>query len=293
MLNSKIILLEPVLKTMIWGTESWGISAHPNGDCKVISGPYQGNTLSWLWSEHRELFGNVLMEQFPLLTKVIDAKRDLSIQVHPDDAYAKANENGALGKTECWYIMDCESETTIVIGHHATSYEELDDMIKTGRWNDLIREIPVRKGDFFQINPGCVHAIKGGTTILETQQNSDITYRLYDYDRLQDGKLRPLHIKQSMDVIKIPFDASSVNAVSQRTGWLEQLIACDYYRVWKGIVKGKEMLSLDAPFVLASVIDGEVMVDEICIKKGMHFIIPSGVTDVQLEGNGELIFSTL
>lgn len=293
MLNSKIILLEPVLKTMIWGTESWGISAHPNGDCKVVSGPYQGYTLSSLWDEHRELFGDVKMQQFPLLTKVIDAKQDLSIQVHPNDAYANTNENGSLGKTECWYIMDCDPETTIVIGHHATTREELEDMIATGRWDELIREIPVKKGDFFQINPGCVHAIKGGTTILETQQNSDITYRLYDYDRLQDGQLRPLHIRQSMDVMTVPFDAASVNAVSKKSGWLEQLIACDYYRVWKGVLRGEETLSLDAPFVLGSVIDGEVMIDKMSIKKGMHFIIPSGVTDVQLKGNGELIFSTL
>ncbi len=293
MLDSKIILLEPVSKSMIWGTESWGISAHENGDCKVLTGPYQGNTLRWLWDEHRELFGNVSMEQFPLLTKVIDAKCDLSIQVHPDDAYAKEHENGALGKTECWYIMDCEQETSIVIGHHATSYEELDDMIKNRRWNDLIREVPVKKGDFFQINPGCVHAIKGGTTILETQQSSDVTYRLYDYDRLQDGKLRPLHIKQSMDVIRIPFDASSVNPVSKKEGWMEQLIACDYYRVWKGVVKGREILSLDAPFILASVIEGSVRIEKMDIKKGMHVIIPYGVTGIELEGDGELIFSTL
>ena len=122
-------------------------------------------------------------KEFPLLIKIIDAKSDLSIQVHPDNAYAKEHENGSLGKTECWYILDSEPGTQIVIGHHAKDKEELMQMVEEKRWKDLIREVPVKKGDFYQIDPGCVHAIKGGTVILETQQSSDITYRVYDYDR--------------------------------------------------------------------------------------------------------------
>ena len=98
------------------------------------------------------------------------------------------SENGSLGKTECWYIMDAKPGTTIVIGHNAKNKDEVKSMIENGRWTDFIREVPVHKGDFFFIEPGTVHAIKGGTVILETQQSSDITYRVYDYDRLQDGK---------------------------------------------------------------------------------------------------------
>lgn len=217
----ELLLLEPVFKQMIWGGsrlkddfgydipgdntgECWAISAHPHGDCTLKNTEYKGKTLSWLWENHRELFGNVQGDRFPLLIKIIDAKADLSIQVHPDDAYAAEHENGSLGKMECWYILDAKEGGTIVIGHNAKNHEEVEEMIRGKRWKEFIREIPVKKGDFFQINPGCVHAIKGGTLIIETQQNSDITYRVYDYDRLQDGKPRALHVQQSIDVIKAP-----------------------------------------------------------------------------------------
>ena len=104
---------------------------------------------------------------------------------------------------ECWYILDCKENATIIIGHNAKTKEELTEMIHEGRWSDFIREIPIKKGDFLQIDPGTVHAIKGGSLILETQQNSDITYRVYDYDRLSNGKPRELHIDKSIDVITV------------------------------------------------------------------------------------------
>ena len=204
------IILTPVFKEMIWGGnrlktefgyeipgddtgECWAISAHPNGDCVVQEGEYAGLHLSELWNRHRDLFGNLEGDRFPLLIKLIDAKADLSIQVHPNDAYAKEHESGSLGKTECWYVVDCDEGAEIVIGHHAKTREEVKEMILNKRWSEFIRVVPVHKGDFFQINPGCLHAIKGGTLILETQQNSDITYRVYDYDRLSNGKPRELH----------------------------------------------------------------------------------------------------
>ena len=141
-------------------------------------------------------------KNFRSLLRSLMQRSDLSIQVHPDNDYAREHENGSLGKTECWYILDSEPGTKIVIGHYAKDKEELKQMVEEKRWKDLIREVPVKKGDFYQIDPGCVHAIKGGTVILETQQSSDITYRVYDYDRKWNGKLRELHVKQSLDVIK-------------------------------------------------------------------------------------------
>lgn len=322
-----VILLEPVFKQMIWGGsrmreeygydipgentgECWAISAHPQGDCTIASGEYQGMKLSELWDTHRELFGNVEGDRFPLLTKIIDAQSDLSIQVHPDDAYARVNEDGSLGKMECWYILDCDKEATIVIGHHAKTKEELVRMIEKEQWKELIREIPIQKGDFFQINPGCVHAIKGGTLILETQQNSDITYRLYDYDRLQDGKKRPLHIKQSLDVITVPFEVCEgmleSEMVDEKEGncakfvqngttneWFQKLITCEYYSVWKAQVKGSETLVQDQKFLLGSVIEGMARIDEVELKKGAHFILPAGMDDVQIEGNATFLFSTI
>lgn len=308
----EILYLNPVFKQMIWGGsrmreeygydipgdntgECWAVSAHPQGDGTIASGEYAGKKLSELFEENRELFGNMEGDRFPLLTKIIDAESDLSIQVHPDDAYARVHENGSLGKMECWYILDCKEDATIVIGHHAKTRQELVDMVKEARWKELIREIPIKKGDFFQINPGCVHAIKGGTMILETQQNSDITYRLYDYDRLQDGKLRPLHIKQSLDVIKVPFEEARQGAGENKTSndWFEQLITCEYYTVWKAELKGTKRLVQDQKFLIGSVIDGEAVMNGRQIKKGEHFIIPAGMEDVMLEGEASFIFSAV
>ena len=142
-MNKDIIFLSPVCTHNIWGGtrlnrefgypiegddigECWGISAHPNGDGTVASGAYKGMKLSELWEKHPELFGNTGMDRFPLLIKIIDAKDDLSIQVHPDDAYAKVHENGSLGKTECWFILDCKENATLVVGHNAKTKEELE-----------------------------------------------------------------------------------------------------------------------------------------------------------------------
>lgn len=300
--EKEVLFLQPVFKEMIWGGqrlrsdfgyeipgdqtgECWAISAHKNGDCKVTGGTYDGQSLSRLWSEHRELFGNYPGDTFPLLIKIIDAKEDLSIQVHPNDAYAKEHENGSLGKTECWYILDCEPDTDIVIGHNAKTKEELTQMIDEGRFDDLIRTQPVHKGDFFQIDPGTVHAIKGGTLILETQQNSDITYRVYDYGRLTNGKPRELHVEKSKDVIKVPFE------LEQQSGDEETLITCGYYTVKHYVVDGERALIQDQPFMNLSVIDGEGTLDGRSLKKGDHLILPAGYGDFTLKGHMELITS--
>lgn len=307
-----ILFLDPVFKQRIWGGERlkrdfgyeipgnhigecWAISAHPQGDCSIAEGEYKGMKLSELFDSHRELFGNISGNTFPLLTKIIDAKDDLSIQVHPDDDYAAAHENGSLGKMECWYVLDCEEGTTIIIGHHARTREELENMVGDGRWKELIREVPVKKGDFFQINPGCVHAIKGGTLILETQQNSDITYRLYDYDRLQDGKLRPLHIKQSLDVIQVPFEEvqTQKKTVKTKNAWFNQMVTCEYYTVWRAELKGKDTLVQDQKFMLGSVVEGALQINGRMIKKGAHFILPYGMDKLNVEGNAVLIFSAV
>ncbi|MDE6975546.1 MAG: class I mannose-6-phosphate isomerase [Lachnospiraceae bacterium] len=308
-----ILFLEPVFKQMIWGGrqladqfgyeipgdrtgECWAVSAHPNGDCVVREGAYQGKTLSQLWREEPGLFGNSDLDRFPLLVKIIDAKDDLSIQVHPDDAYAGENENGSLGKTECWYILDCPEKASLVVGHNAGSRQELQEMIEQERWGELIREIPVKKGDFIQINPGTVHAIKGGLMILETQQNSDITYRVYDYGRLTDGKPRQLHVKQSIDVITVPAPsaADSVkSALALPENTMNELISCDYYTVWKLDVAGVMSFEQTHPFLIMSVIEGEGCVDGRRICKGDHFILPQGYGTAELRGEMTLIASSV
>ena len=306
-----MLLLNPVFKQRIWGGdqlkakfgyeipgddtgECWAVSAHPNGDCTVKEGIYEGATLSELWEKHPELFGNPREDRFPLLVKIIDAKDDLSIQVHPDDAYAKEHENGSLGKTECWYILDCTEDATLVAGHNAGSREELSDMIHQGRWTELIREIPIKKGDFIQIDPGTVHVIKGGLMILETQQNSDITYRVYDYDRLTDGKPRELHVAQSIDVITVPAPTaqeSVKDALNLPENKMNELISCDYYTVWKLDVEGSFSFEQSHPFLIMSVIGGEGSINARTIKKGDHFILPAGFGSVEMQGKMQLIAS--
>lgn len=288
------IFLKPVLKTLIWGTEQWGISAHANGDDLVTNEEFSGMTLSHLWKKYPELFGGKAEGVFPLLTKIIDAKADLSIQVHPDDEYAAKNENGSLGKTECWYIMNAEPGTTIVIGHNAKDHFEVETMISQKKWKDFIREIPVHKGDFFFIEPGTVHAIKGGTVILETQQSSDITYRVYDYDRLQDGKPRQLHVNQSIDVIKAPYIQKEPPLDdSKKIPGAKQLVSCSLFTVWHADVKGSFCFEQTLPFMLCSVIAGECTFSGKKLTKGDHFILPAGYGMAEFRGNAELILSSV
>lgn len=305
-----ILFLEPVFKEMIWGGnrlrdsfgydipgddtgEAWIVSAHPQGDCRISEGPFAGQALSQLWAQHRELFGNIPGDVFPLLVKIIDAKADLSIQVHPDDGYAKEHENGALGKTECWYILDCDKDASIVVGHNAGSKEELQKMIQEKKWAELIRQRPIHPGDFFQITPGTVHAIKAGTLLIETQQNSAITYRLYDYDRLSDGKPRELHIEKSIDVIRCPHRDEPVSGkAAQYDGYSEKpLISCKYYTVEKIDVDTVFSLKQDAPFFIISVIEGSGTADGHPIKKGTNFILPCGYGTCEFKGRMSLILS--
>lgn len=307
-MNKELLFFDPVFKEMIWGGnkmrdvfsynipgektgECWAVSAHPNGDCVCRSASFKGKTLSELWKEQPGLFGNYSSDRFPLLLKVIDAKDDLSIQVHPDDKYAGEKENGSLGKTECWYILECDEDATLVVGHNAATKEELCDMIDNGKFRELIREVPIKKGDFIQINPGTVHAIKGGVMILEIQQNSDITYRLYDYDRLQNGQPRQLHLEQSKAVITVPQKEGSVKSTSDEDG-VYNLVECDYYRVLKINISDKAEYSSDSAFSIVSCIEGAGCVSGIQIKKGDHFIVPSDYGKVVFEGKMTLIVST-
>lgn len=308
-----ILFLNPVFKQMIWGGsrlgsdwpyqipgdgtgECWAVSARPNGDCTVKEGIYAGENLSQLWKDEPELFGNIGHDRFPLLTKIIDAKIDLSLQVHPDEAYAKTHENDSRGKTECWYILDCEENSSLVIGHNAKDKEELAAMIREGRWEEFIRELPVKKGDFIQIDPGTVHAIKGGIMILETQNNSDITYRVYDYDRLADGKPRQLHVEKSIDVIKVP-DKPGREIIKETSSLPKNqknlLISHKYYKVWKLDVTHRISFVQEHPFLIMSVIEGEGLINGLMIHKGDHFILPCGYGEVELEGEMEIIAASV
>lgn len=306
----ELLYLDPVFHQKIWGGrrlntqfgydipdgeigECWAISAHPSGDCKISEGEFASMYLSELWRDHRELFGNAKGREFPLLVKILDADKDLSIQVHPDNAYAREHENGSLGKCECWYVLDCIDGATIIVGQNAHDRAEFEQMIAENRWSDLINEIPIHKGDFFQINPGTVHAIKGGTLILETQQSSDITYRLYDYDRVgQDGAKRPLHLKQSADVVDYSAKAPvSGEVTAPEVDGITVFEHNEFYTVERVCVDGSKVLSQPHDFMCVSVVEGRGSVNGHNLPLGTHFIAPCDCKDLAFEGKMTLICS--
>ena len=311
-----LIFLEPVLHGKLWGGrrletdygydlpegpvgECWAISAHPNGDCLIKGGAWDGLHLSDLWRDHRELFGNAEGEVFPLLIKILDAQDDLSIQVHPDDAYAGEHENGSLGKRECWYILDAKEGGDIVVGQRAASREEFAQMIEEGRWDDLLNRVPIAKGDFFQIDPGTVHAILGGTLVLETQQSSDVTYRVYDFDRRQDdGSLRELHIAQAEDVVDFNVQApTSGKVTAEEVDGVTHLVETPNYAVDRIVVTEDAPVTYAQPwtFLCVSVVEGAGSVTvgdaKYDLPKGTHFLAPSGCGDLAFAGDMMLIVS--
>ncbi|ULT56690.1 mannose-6-phosphate isomerase, class I [Neobacillus drentensis] len=309
------LFLKPVFKERIWGGttlqqeygynipsentgECWAISAHPNGLSVIENGPYTGITLDILWREHPELFGNPKEQVFPLLTKILDANMDLSVQVHPDDAYARVNENGELGKTECWYIIDCKEDADMIFGHNAKTREELVDQITEGKWNELLRRVKIKPGDFFYVPSGTIHALCEGTLVLETQQSSDTTYRVYDYDRRDSaGNLRELHLERAIDVTTVPHqDGEAVQRVEEQENVkITTLVESEFFSVYKWEVQGSALFSFDDHYLLLSVINGEGALlhngEEYRLKKGTHLIVPVGIGEFEISGQCEIILS--
>lgn len=315
-MNFEPLFFNPIFMDRIWGGtelrsfgydipsdttgECWAFSAHPNGQSVVKNGKFAGKTLGELWEHNRELFGNAEGDRFPLLTKILDANQDLSVQVHPNDEYAKVHENGELGKTECWYIVDCKEGAEIIFGHHAQTKEELASMITENKWTELLNKVSVKKGDFFFVPSGTIHAIGEGIIILETQQNSDTTYRVYDYDRKDaNGNTRELHVNQSVAVTTVPHKADEYDVKVETNGDLTAttFIECDYFTVEKWDIQGSSIISQTKQFLLCSVIEGEGSIKKdsavYSFKKGDHFLLPSGFGSFELEGNSELIVSYL
>lgn len=308
------MFLKPVFQEKIWGGsrlrsvfgfdipndkigEDWAISAHPHGVSVVENGEYQGQKLDELWQNHKELFGNPTEPVFPLLIKILDAEDELSVQVHPDDAYGMKHE-GELGKTECWYIIDAEPGAEIIYGHHAKTREELAEMIQEGRWDDLLKKVPVKKGDFFYVPSGTIHAIGKGIMILETQQSSDTTYRVYDYDRKDaNGNTRELHIQQSIDVTTVPTITPQIQMKEVRKGnsSIVTYLETEFFNVYEWDIKGITSFKKQAPYTLATVIDGagELVVNEKIypLTKGASFILPNDVTEWTVQGELSIIAS--
>jgi mannose-6-phosphate isomerase len=309
------LFLKPVFKERIWGGtalatqfnydiptdqtgECWAISAHPNGPSVIENGPFAGMSLDELWKKQPELFGNPKDEVFPLLTKILDANADLSVQVHPEDEYAKVHENGDLGKTECWYILDCKEGADMIFGHNAKTKEELIQQINDGKWNELLRRVKIKPGDFFYVPSGTIHALCEGTLVLETQQSSDTTYRVYDYDRRDaEGNLRELHLDKAIVVTTVPHHESGVTTKVEKReqATITTFVESEFFSVYKWAVDGKAAFSSDEHYLLVSVIKGDGTLlhagERYPLKKGMHFILPVGFGAFELDGNVEFIVS--
>ena len=309
---SHILKIKPVFKEMIWGGhklrdvygyeipsdqtgECWAISAHRNGDCEIADGEYAGKTISWLWDHHRELFGNIDGEQFPLLVKIIDAKDDLSVQVHPNDEYAKEHED-SLGKTECWYVLQADEGTKMVMGHHAQTREEFVKAIEED-YDHLLNSFEINRGDFFYIPSGTLHAICSGSLIYEAQQSSDITYRVYDYHRKdKEGKERQLHVQQSIDVTNVPANLE-VNQLFVNThldhGSKTTYVESEFFKVDCYRLTGENIIKNNHPFQMVSILDGEGTMNGDEVKKGDHFIVCSDQKEVIYDGTMTVMICTL
>lgn len=249
--------LRPAFQNYIWGgtrlrrefgkisgtdriAESWELSCHPAGQTTIANGIYQNTTLQAYLEEDwavRVGDGASSFSTFPVLIKLIDAQQDLSVQVHPDDRYAYEHENGENGKTECWYVVDCEEGAALAYGfNRELSREEFRRYIKDGTLLDYVRLVPVRRGDVFLVEPGTLHAIGAGILIAEIQQNSNVTYRVYDYERVDaNGNPRELHIDKAVDVTKTWAAPPRMKRLPQQFGgYTGTLIAdCPYFTTWE------------------------------------------------------------
>ncbi|MBQ9902666.1 MAG: class I mannose-6-phosphate isomerase [Clostridia bacterium] len=252
-------MLAPAAKSYLWGgsrlnddfgknidmdplAETWECSTHPSGQSTVCSGEFQGMALGDILNFRPDFLGSHPLEitrgrlELPILIKLIDAKNDLSVQVHPDDNYALTHEN-SLGKTEMWYVLDAKRGASLVYGFNQDmTQQRVRDALEDQTIGNYLNCVPVHKNDLFYIEAGTVHAIGAGALIAEIQENSDVTYRLYDYDRVgKDGKKRPLHIDQAMNVINLKSSDAPrqpMRVLRYRNGAAsELLIRCRYFQV--------------------------------------------------------------
>lgn len=248
------ILLYPSGKDYLWGgqklkklynkdipltplSETWECSTHKDGPSCVKSGPYKGLTLKELLRIHPEYLGtdNFNTEgEIPILIKFIDAKKDLSVQVHPSDTYAKEYENGQLGKTEMWFILSHNKDASLVYGFNQDmTKKKVKDALKDNTLQNYLHQVKVKDGETYFIPSGTVHAIGKGIILMEIQENSNLTYRLYDYGRLgKDGKPRELHIQKALEVmnLKKQKDGKENNpSIFKGEGFTEKELAKCYY----------------------------------------------------------------
>ena len=284
--------------------ESWELSCHKDGISRIANGEYAGMLLT----EYLEQAGKAVLgtrgaafQYFPVLIKLIDARDNLSVQVHPDNEYALRVE-GEYGKTEMWYIVDCEPAAELIYGFaQEISREEFRRRIADNTLLEAVHRVPVHKGDVFFIAAGTLHAIGAGILIAEIQQNSNTTYRVYDYGRVgADGKPRALHIDKAAEVTRLaPAKPYPVSAPEEHPGCTETLLAkCDYFSARKLELSGAASLCAGAEsFHHILLLEGEATLtageDTLTLRKGASVFLPAGLGAYTLDGTGQAILTTV
>ena len=316
----EILKLKPVFKDYIWGgtrlksdfgfesdldklAEGWMLSCHKDGKNIIENGEYKGKTLDEVIEEKgkEKVVGTRSLDfpYFPVLIKLIDAKDNLSIQVHPDNDYAQRVE-GEFGKTEIWYVLDATDNAQLIYGFkNKISSEEFVDAIKNNTLTDVLNSVKVKKGDLLFIEAGTVHAIGKGTLVAEIQQNSNTTYRVYDYGRLgADGKPRELHIDKAVDVSKTEppkYDIKPMGEPEKFNDYTKTLLTkCDLFTVNHYELNGKVTLEADEKsFNHVLVVDGAGTINDIDLKKGDSFYIPANYGKYEINGKCEIIVTNI
>ena len=311
-----IVKLCPSYKDYLWGgkklitdfhkeydgdvlAESWELSCHKDGPSYIAAGEYAGETLEqYIIMEGKKILGRHARKfsEFPVLIKFIDAAEDLSVQVHPGDEYAIENEN-QYGKTEMWYVVDCEEGASLYYGFaREVSTEELEQRIRDNTLLEVLNKVYVKKGDVLFIEPGTIHAIGKGNVIAEIQQNSNVTYRVYDYGRKdKNGKERDLHIEKALQVTRrIP--------MLRQKSFEPHIASCEYFTVDKLVLDGgimKRMCGTIDPttFVSLLVLEGEGVIrageEELTFRKGDSLFITADTGNYEMEGVCEILVTTL
>ena len=315
------LLLKPTVKDYLWGgtklkteyryetdreiaAEAWVLSCHKDGQNTVINGEFSGKTLSDvlnIWG--KEALGEkaAAFPYFPVLIKLIDAKQKLSVQVHPDDDYALAKE-GEFGKTEMWYVVDCEEGAQLIYGFSRNlTKEEFERRIRDNTLTEVCNFVPVHKGDIFFIEAGTLHAIGEGILIAEVQQNSNTTYRVSDYGRLgADGKPRPLHIEKALEVTKreTPIRPYGNVGETQATdfGSIRKLASCSFFTTSLiNLEKNAEFWN-EKSFLSLLLISGSAQMkwknEIVALEKGASLFLPAG-EKIELSGNAEILCSSV
>ena len=327
-MSTEPFLCKPFWKDYIWGgerlrtemgkettlsplAESWECSTHPDGPSMAASGKYAGMTLDEILKKRPDYLGSRVREaggeatgQLPVLVKLIDAKSDLSVQVHPTDAYAKEFENGQLGKSELWYILDVEQDTRIVYGlRRKITKETLKEAAENGTIEKYLQKVPVKKDQVFFVEAGTIHAIGGGCLLAEIQENSNLTYRLYDYDRIdQNGKKRPTHIEKALDVAKLETalqPRQPIRVLNYTPGCAKEMLGrCRYFEVYRMLVNTERRQEVfyradELSFRVLLCIDGCGMLtfgDTVLeIYKGDCVFVPADSLEIRIHGKFQFL----